>query len=392
VTSDEADGPRGRIVLMQGFARGTLTPGDPQLRVHLDRCLGCRACETACPSGVAYGHALESVRAELVRHRAAPPAVRAVNAVMRWPVVRRLILGVARAVRPIARTLAGPSRPGFLMAMLGATVSPNLRHRTSAYMTRSHGKQLRTAALFTGCIMDDLFGHVHRATERVLRVNGYEVLRPRSQACCGALHAHAGDHDGAVQLAAANVEAFAALPADVVIAVNSAGCGAMLREYPRVLRGHPREAQATALADRVQDVTELLAAVGPRAGGSLPLRVAYDAPCHLVHAQRVADAPLRVLEAIPDLVLVPHHEADLCCGSAGSYTLAEPHLSRDVLNRKLDSIRSAAPDIVVTGNPGCIMQIGGGLLANGDPIEVVHPVELLDRAYAEAGFYEPMHA
>jgi glycolate oxidase iron-sulfur subunit len=387
VTSDEADGPRGRIDLMQGFARESIPARDATLHYHLDRCLGCRACETACPSGVAYGHALETVRHAFASFRPIPWPVRLSNAVMATRGVRRILLGASRLVRPLARKLAHPSRAGFLLGMLGATRADAAPTPTITHTTGTRGR----VALFTGCVMDDLFGHVHAATERVLRANGLTVERPARQGCCGALHAHAGDREAARRLARDNVRAFASLPDDTPIVVNSAGCGAMLREYAAVLADDELGAAAAAMADRVRDVTETLAALGPRPGGPLARRIVYDAPCHLLHAQRVADPPLQVLGAIPELEIVPHAEADLCCGSAGSYTLAEPELSRAVLARKLDAILAVSPDAVVTGNPGCIMQIGGGLLAARTPIPVLHPVELLDRSYAAAGLYEDTH-
>lgn len=234
--------------------------------------------------------------------------------------------------------------------------------------------------------MQGLFGHVHRATERTLAANGYQLVEVSGQGCCGALHAHAGLHQGAGELARANVVAFEQAP-DAAIVVNSAGCGAMMREYPRLLVGDPLAEAAARFAARVVDVTEALAAQGPERGGPLPLAVAYDPPCHLLHAQRVSQAPLRVLEAIPELRLVRHAEADLCCGSAGSYSLTQPTLSRAVLRRKIEALRQARPDVVATGNPGCIMQIGAGLRAVGLSLPVVHPVELLDRSYARAGYY-----
>ena len=383
VTGDEADGPRGRIELMQGLARGTIAPNDRRLHYHLDRCLGCRACETACPSGVAYGHALETVRHALAVERPIPWPVRLANTVMATRGLRRVLLGASRLARPIARRLAGRSRLGFLMGMLGATHPDGAPRGRAAAPPESRG----TVALFTGCVMDDLFGHVHDATERVLVANGFTVTRPAQQGCCGALHAHAGDREAARHLARANVRAFASLPSAAHIVVNSAGCGAILRDYAHLLAHDELADAAAALAARVRDVTELLADAGPRPGGSLAQRVAYDPPCHLLHAQRVADPPRAVLAAIPDLDVVEYAEADLCCGSAGSYTLAEPHLSRAVLSRKLEALRATAPDVVVTGNPGCLMQIGGGLLGDGASIPVLHPVELLDRSYAAAGMY-----
>jgi glycolate oxidase iron-sulfur subunit len=231
--------------------------------------------------------------------------------------------------------------------------------------------------------MDVLFGHVHDATRRTLEANGYEVVEVVGQGCCGALHEHAGDRDGAVGLARRNVAAFAAR-ADYVV-VNSAGCGAMLKEYGHLLGSD----EADALSARVRDVSELLAAVGPRRGGPLPLDVVYDAPCHLQHAQRVHAAPLAVLAAIPELRLRLLPGSDKCCGSAGVYSILQPAMSRRVLDAKIDELAAAEPRpaLVATGNPGCLMQIGGGLHAAGLETGVTHPVELLDRSYAAGGVY-----
>src|SRR5438270_605970 len=245
-TGDEADSPRGRIDLMRALETGELAPDDPALRLHLDRCLGCR-----------------------------------------------------------------------------------------------------------GCVMDGLFSHVHDATVRTLGVNGWAVGETPGQVCCGALHAHAGLREEARLLARANVAAFG--EGDVPIVVNSAGCGAMLKEYGHLIG-------AAGFAARVRDVTELLTAGGgPRPGAPVDVQVAYDPPCHLLHAQRIADEPLRVLGAIPVLRIVSLPDAAQCCGSAGLFTLLQPAMSRAVLAPKLASLRTAAPQVVVTGNPGCVIQLGGGL-------------------------------
>jgi glycolate oxidase iron-sulfur subunit len=223
--------------------------------------------------------------------------------------------------------------------------------------------------------MQGLFAHVHDATIRTLEANGYAVREVAGQGCCGALHEHAGLMDRARELAATNISAFG--EGDEPIVVNSAGCGAWMKEYG------PR------FAARVHDVTELLAANnGPVGGSPLDLRVAYDPPCHLLHAQRIAAPPLRVFGAIPLLQLLPVPNAADCCGSAGIFTLVQPEMSRAVLGAKLDALRDAAPQVVATGNPGCLMQLGAGLAAAGIPAAARHPVELLDDAYAAAGRYE----
>lgn len=395
VTGDESDSPRGRIVLMRALARGELDAADRGLVFHLDRCLGCRGCEPVCPSGVSYGPALEEARRLIATRRPAPAAARLVATVLAEPALRAPAMALARMMRPVAVRLAGSSRLGFLAGMLAATKGQRAQkgQRPPAPAAPS-APSAPCAALFKGCIMDGLFAHVHGATERTLQANGYRLVDVADQRCCGALHAHAGLHDQAVALARANVGAFRRAP-EAMIVVNAAGCGAMLKEYPRMLAGDAAfgpaggaAEAATAWASRVVDVTEALAAAGPRRGAPLDLTVAYDPPCHLLHAQRVADAPLKVLDAIPGLERVMPGEADLCCGSAGSYSLTEPALSRAVLGRKLAALSDGRVDAVVTGNPGCVMQIGAGLRAAGRDIPVVHPVELLDRSYALAGYYD----
>lgn len=230
--------------------------------------------------------------------------------------------------------------------------------------------------------MDGLFSHVHDATIRTLQLNGYTVQEVPAQVCCGALHAHAGLRSEARRLATTNVAAFGA--SETPIVVNSAGCGAMLKEYAHLVEGGG--AGAT-LAARIRDVTELLAERGPRPGAPLDTTVAYDPPCHLLHAQRIADPPERVLRAIPVLRLTSMPDAAQCCGSAGLFTLAEPEMSRAVLAPKVASLAQARPRVVATGNPGCLMQLGAGLAAAGVPASVRHPVELLDESYRAAGYY-----
>lgn len=386
VTGDESDSPRGRIVLMRALARGALGAVDPDLVAHLDRCLGCRGCEPVCPSGVSYAPALEESRRLIAQHRPVAFATRLTVAVLAEPRLRGPLLALARLVRPLARYLANGSRLGFMAGMLAATRDGRGAGR-SGKPGPGVSRASAPAALFRGCIMDGLFRHVHDATQRTLVANGCRMVEVPGQQCCGALHAHAGLHQEAAALARANVAAFAGVP-DAAIVVNAAGCGAMLKEYPRLLSGDPLAEAAHQMASRVTDVTELLAAAGPRPGAPLDLVVAYDPPCHLLHAQRVADAPLKVLDAIPGLRRAAHAEAELCCGSAGSYSLSQPGLSRAVLDRKVAALRNGRLDAVATGNPGCVMQIGAGLRAAGHPVPVVHPVELLDRSYALAGYYQ----
>lgn len=381
-TGDEADSPRGRIVLMRALERGELRPTDAALLEHLDACLGCRGCEPVCPSGVGYGRGLEAARELLVRERGLRVSARGILAVFRRSWIWRTLFGGARLLRElgIADRLAGGSRAGFGMAMVAATRPGNAGGPTHA-LAHPSGP---TVALFRGCVMDALFDHVHEATRRTLEANGYQVVEVARQVCCGALHEHAGDRAGAQALAGQNLAAFAD-SADYIVS-NSAGCGALLKDYGHLVGSGP----AAAFAAKVRDVTELLAERGPRSGGTLELDVAYDAPCHLQHAQRVHEAPLAVLGAIPGLRLRLLPGSDRCCGSAGIFSMLQPAMSRAVLDMKIGSFRDASPrpEFVATGNPGCLMQIGGGLRAAGLPIRVAHPVELLDWSYAAGGVYD----
>jgi glycolate oxidase iron-sulfur subunit len=392
-TGDEADSPRGRIELMRELERGELSPDDVALMIHLDRCLGCRGCEPVCPSGVGYGRGLEAARALIAQRRRPPVIARLALRALTGPDVSRLLYALARLLRAtgIPRRLAGWGSFRFTMGMLAATkparnAEVGTRNRASTPPSSSAFPVPTSALLFRGCVMQGLFSHVHDATVRTLAVNGVAVEEVPDQVCCGALHAHAGLQDEARRLARLNIAAFG--EGDEPIVVNSAGCGAMLREYGHLLHDDPPPDLGARFAARVRDVTELLAERGPVPGAPLDRRVAYDPPCHLLHAQRVADPPLAVLRAIPILQLVATPDAAQCCGAAGLYTLVQPDMSRAVLQPKLAQLREAAPQAVATGNPGCIMQLGAGLRAAGGPATpVVHPVELLDASYAAAGLY-----
>ena len=389
-TGDEADSPRGRIDLMRALEAGELAPDDPALRLHLDRCLGCRGCEPVCPSGVGYGRGIEAARALLATRRRPTALARVALWALTSPGTSRIVYALARMLRAtgIPGWLAGWGRIRFAMGMLAASAAKGGGRRwkavkggerTPASTAPDRSRPPSSALLFRGCVMDGLFAHVHDATVRTLGVNGWAVREVPGQVCCGALHAHAGLREEARRLARANVAAFGDGAEPIV--VNSAGCGAMLKEYGHLV-------DATSFAARVRDVTELLAlGGGPRPGAPVDVQVAYDPPCHLLHAQRITDEPLRVLAAIPVLRVVSFADAAQCCGSAGLYTLLEPAMSRAVLAPKLASLRTAAPQVVATGNPGCVMQLGAGLAADGVAAAVRHPVELLDESYRAAGYY-----
>ncbi len=384
-TGDEADSPRGRIVLMRALERGELPPADPAVVHHLDACLGCRGCEPACPSGVGYGRGLEAARELLAAANGLGMRAQLVLQMFRRRALWRTVFGAAGVLRRtgLARRLAGSGTGGFAFGMLAAT-APALEVAVDARGSADGPASRGTVALFRGCVMDTLFRHVHEATRHTLTANGYRVVEVAGQECCGALHAHAGATAAARALAARNVAALAER-ADFIV-VNSAGCGALLKDYGHLL-GTKR---AEAMAARVRDVSELLADAGPRSGGAMPLDVAYDAPCHLLYAQGVRAAPLVVLGAIPELRVRLLPGSEQCCGSAGIYSMLHPAMARRVLDAKIAELAGAVPRpaLVITGNPGCLMQIGAGLLAAGLPIGVAHPVELLDRSYRIGGVYD----
>jgi glycolate oxidase iron-sulfur subunit len=380
---DENDSPRGRLLLMQTLLDGTIRPDDPDLGTHFDQCLGCRGCETACPSGVPYGRLLEATRATLTPHRPLPLVARLILGVFAREWALRPMLAAARLLRTsgvaarLARTL--PARLGMPFAMLASTTRP-----AAPDWTATGDGRRGAVTLLTGCVMEGLFAPVNRATERTLTVNGYRMQSTPGQVCCGALHAHAGDLETARALARANIAAFESGGAAQVV-VNSAGCGAMLKEYAHLHADDPAwAARAARFAGTVRDVSELLAAAGPTpaAPSVAPQRVAYDAPCHLQHGQRIVDPPMAVLRAAGGSRLVPLADADQCCGSAGIFNLTQPEVAERVLAPKLRRIVESGAEVVATGNPGCLMQIGGGLTLTGAPVVARHPVELLDADYA----------
>ena len=381
---DENDSPRGRIFLMRSLLEGTVKPDDPSVQLHIDQCLGCRACEPVCPSGVPYGQLLEATRATLYEYRSPPIIARLILFVFarQWLLKPAMFFSRLLAATPIPTLLSGKKgQLGFAMAMLASTGRSIER---AGYNPVTRG-QRGSVAMLRGCVMEGLFTATNRATERVLTVNDYAMVDAPGQKCCGALHAHAGQLEAARSLARDNIAAFERSGAQYV-AVNAAGCGAIMKEYAHLLKDDPEwHDRATTFSARVRDVSELLADAGPREGGPLPIKVTYDAPCHLQHAQRVTQPPLSVLAAIPGLELVPLHDSDQCCGSAGIYNLIEPDTSDAVLAPKLANIRATRAPWVATGNPGCLMQIGAGLIRAEIGARSIHPVDLLDASYASFG-------
>ena len=394
----EMDSPRGRIFLIKSLAEGRIGLTDSTVQ-HLDLCLGCRACETVCPSGVPYGQLIEAARAEIERQRPggwARRLFRWINFSLLLPHPRVLSLAAAglRFYQVERAAAAGPrerSAPPASRAArrVGAACCRPCRRRPTARRCPSaraaEGPQRATVGLLTGCIQQVAFGPQNRATARVLARNGVEVLAPRAQSCCGALHAHAGEHATALDLAKRTIEAFEAARVDSVI-VNTSGCGAHMKAYGTLLAGDPAwRDRAERFAARVVDISEFLARE-PLRGPLAPVRrtVTYHDPCHVVHGQKIRKEPRALLAQIPELGVVELTEADWCCGSAGTYNLTQPEMAERLQARKIANIEATKADAVVTANPGCIIQIVQGLRAKGDPVEVLHIVEVLDQAYGGA--------
>ena len=383
-TGSEAESPRGRIVLMKAIEQGEMTI-DAGVARHLDLCLGCRACETACPSGVEYGKLIEGAR----RHMAARAPRngrdrRRRRLLARWlPDAQRLapIAGLLRLASRLRlwRLSRAPWGPRTLRR-LAALIPDAARAGRLPAVLEPQGPPRATVALLTGCVAQALFARVNELTARLLVQAGYRVLIPRGQVCCGALLAHLGEGAEARRRARRNVNAFLRDEPDFVV-TNAAGCGAMMREYGRWLDAEADYANgAKKLAAKVRDVTELLAAAPLAATHEVCARVAYHDACHLVHGQGVRSEPRALLRAIPGLELVELADGELCCGSAGTYNLTEPEMAWRLGERKADAVLASGAQIVAAGNPGCILQIRAALRLRGHDLPVLHPVEILARA------------
>ena len=383
ITGLETESPRGRIHLMQAIFEGRIEPV-PEARVHLDRCLGCRACEAACPSGVRYGALLEHTRADLARRDRPSP----LRSFLLWLVSRPRALAVAGAIAALPERLGlrslvrrAPLRRVLPKSLLRLeSLAPSLTRPRYRAPERPAAPASR-AALLLGCVMRVAYGDVHSATARLLARSGIEVVDVARQVCCGALHAHAGARDEARALARENIAAFERVGVDTIV-VDAAGCGAHMKEYGELLDDDEAwRDRARAAAAKVRDVTEILAgAMGAGPLGELRLRVTYQDPCHLAHAQRIQREPRALLAQVRGLEVVELRGADVCCGSAGYYNLSQPEYADRLLADKVAAILETGADAVVTANPGCMLQLEAGLRAAGSGIPVLHIVELLDRA------------
>ena len=393
ITGLEVESPRGRIHLARAVEEGRI-PLTAAVASHWDLCLQCRACEAVCPSGVPYGRIMEHARAQLA---AAPPSHgpqrRLRRLLLRNVIARPAVL--AAAFTP-ARWYAGmPLRS--LMRRSGLLRLAGPLGKSERQLPARLGKPLRpgdrlpqprvplsTAVLFTGCVMGELFGDVHRATARVLARSGIAAEATVGQGCCGALHAHDGDLDFARKLARENIDALGASAEPII--VNSAGCGAAMKEYGDLLSGDAEYAErARTFSARVRDITEFLAALPSMPPGVFEARVAYQDACHLVHAQRIRTQPRALLAAIEGCQLVETAGADMCCGAAGLYSVVQPEMSGELRARKAAQFAEHRPDVIVTANPGCQMQYNAAVQEAGIKARVMHIVELIDEAQRNAG-------
>jgi glycolate oxidase iron-sulfur subunit len=386
-TGSEAGSPRGRLVLMRKMHEGTLSASDAVH--HLDLCLGCRACETACPSGVPYGRILETARerinAEQVRPRQTDWARAALLGTLSQPKRMTIAMRMAQALTqgtvpaPAVRLLSGTQAADAQTASLPEHISPSL----PPAVTPAVGPKRARVGVLSGCAMRVLFGDVNADTVRVLAANGCEVLVNRRQGCCGALHGHNGYGEEARALARSLVDAFMPLDGLDAIVVNSAGCGSQMKEYGQLLADDPAYAsKAPAFAAKVRDVSEWLEEIGwvapLRSVSDAPVTMAYHDACHLAHGQGVRDAPRALLARLPGAAWVTLPESEVCCGSAGIYNFTEPDMARRLQARKLENVLSTGASVIATGNPGCLAWIASGLKERGLPnIRVAHPVTLL---------------
>ncbi len=440
----EMDSPRGRIYQMQAVAEGRMEISQ-EFVDHMYCCLGCRACETACPSGVQFGKLIEAAREQiqleaarmpllngtrqtkqeateppgtgdfsLYEYTESRPAIESLtqrflrrfffDLMLPSRLVTSLVFaalkmyqrsglqslahraGLLDAVNALPTALRGQLKtPEELIPAASGDLFPQLLPEITPALTR---KRYRVGFV-SGCIMDQVYRTINEATIRVLAANGCEVITPPTQQCCGALHVHAGEAERGRQLARHNIDVFEPYNCDVII-INSAGCGSNLKEYGHLLRDDPvYAARASAFSSKVKDVSEFLVSMDwNREMGMLNRTVTYHDACHLFHGQKVKQQPRELLTAIPGLTLVNLKEADWCCGSAGIYNITNQEMASQLLERKMSNIKATGARVVATANPGCMMQIALGAKQRDIELEVVHPIQLLDEAYQAGGLYE----
>jgi Fe-S oxidoreductase len=386
----ETESPRGRIQLARAVQEERIAP-TPGVVAHFDLCLQCRACETACPSGVPYGRIMESARAKVGQQPDRPRSWKLRQWVLRRafaaPWRLRLTFGALRLYQrlPLFPGLVGRVIPRRLREMQETLPRLPRRFFRSRPVLADLPSPRATVALLVGCVMPLTYPQTHEATVRVLEHNSVRVVAP-PQGCCGALHVHNGDPAAARKLARMNIDSFLAAGVDAIV-VNAAGCGSTMKEYAELFAGDSAyETKAVEFAAKVKDITEYLAELPFEApAGSIGARVTYQDSCHLLHAQRIRSAPREIMRAIPGLELVEMEGSDRCCGSAGIYNLTQPSMSRTILDAKMADALATGPDVIATANPGCMLQLELGVRRSGTDQRVVHVVELLDEAYRAGG-------
>lgn len=396
-TGNENDSPRGRIYLMRSVTDGRIKLNDT-VRAHLDLCLDCRACETACPSGVQYGRLIEPFRLNLAKLDPAPKKLSWLNklalfqltpyaARMRWALAPARIMqasGLDWLLRKSRLLRLFPKSIQQMHAMLPRLGRP---HGRLPEHNPAHGTKRAKVALFTGCAGDAFYPQTTVATLRVLQHNGCEVWIPPNQACCGALHFHAADEDSASRFARENLTAFKSGSNDVAsqvdaVIVNAAGCGAFLKDYGHFFHNDPDASSAKKFASKVKDVSEFLMELGPlKPTHPIPLKAAYHDACHLCHGQQIRRQPRELLKLIPGLDLVPLEESEICCGAAGSYNITQPEMADRLGKRKAWFIQQTGAQALFTANVGCLLQITRNLKSEGADLWVAHPIDALWASY-----------
>jgi len=380
---EEMDSPRGRIVLMRGVLEKSL-PLDAATP-YLDRCLGCLGCVTACPSGVQYGELLTSFRAYSEDKRRRPIVDRVarmmVSQSLPFPNRFRIAATLGKIAKPFARLFPAPLR-----AMLGLIPDRLPQSVRLPEFTAAKGVRRGRVGLLAGCIQQAIAPEINEATIRVLAKNGFDVVVPRGQGCCGSLGLHTGDANSARSLAAVNLDLFTQDLSAII--TNAAGCGSGMKEYELLFRGHPLHEKARHFANRVQDISQFLGSIElvPMQPLAKPLRVAYHDACHLAHAQAITSAPRSLLKQIPGLELCEIPDGEICCGSAGTYNIEQPELARKLGTTKAQNIASLQVDAVAMGNIGCMVQIENHLKRLqpvGQTISVLHTIQLIDRVYRD---------
>jgi glycolate oxidase iron-sulfur subunit len=383
----EMDSPRGRIYLMKIALEGTAEMNDKWVS-HFDSCLGCVACMPACPSGVDYGKLIEATRAQIERNYKRPTAKKVHRRFLfetlakperlkflRWPLLAYQKTGLQAALRAVGWFKLLPKSVGAMDSLL-PRVTPT---ESVAALTPAQGEKRKRIGLLLGCVQRTFFSHANAATARVLAAEGYEVVSPKEQSCCGALFVHAGEEEQAKEQARRTIDLFEGANVETIV-INAAGCGSNVKEYGHLLRDDTVYAErAKRFAAKCRDVSEILSEQSPRAERkALRVRVAFHDSCHLQHAQGVRAQPRALLAQIPGLQLMEIPESPICCGSAGIYNLVQPDAAAELGERKARLIAPLQAEVVATGNPGCILQLQASLRKINHSIPVVHTIQLLD--------------